>query len=65
MNFYLQLNKILIEKKFENFELMLKRTSKKTILKFLKKNPELKIALIHLDIDVYNPTKFALDTVFG
>ena len=55
-----ELNKILIEKKFENFELV-KGDIKKTIPKFLKKNPELKIALLHLDLDVYNPTKFALD----
>tara|TARA_B100001059_G_C17836721_1_gene588655 strand:+ start:112 stop:786 length:675 start_codon:yes stop_codon:yes gene_type:complete len=48
------------EKKFDNFELI-KGDVKVTIPKFLKRNPETKIALLHLDLDVYKPTKLALE----
>ena len=55
-----ELRDILQDKKFQNFELI-KGDVKKTIPSFIKKNPELKVALLHLDLDVYNPTKFALN----
>ena len=34
---------------------------RQTITAFLMKRPEFRIALLHLDMDVYEPTKFALD----
>ena len=55
-----ELKKILIDKKFENFELI-KGNVIKTIPKFLKNNTNLKIAILHLDMDVYEPTKVALN----
>jgi len=55
-----ELRDILQDKKFQNFELI-KGDVKKTIPSFIKKNPELKVALLHLDLDVYKPTKFALN----
>ena len=54
------MKKILIDKKFENFELI-KGNVIKTIPKFLKNNTNLKIAILHLDMDVYEPTKVALN----
>tara|TARA_B100001540_G_scaffold306677_1_gene319021 strand:+ start:948 stop:1604 length:657 start_codon:yes stop_codon:yes gene_type:complete len=55
-----KLNEILLEKKFENFELI-EGDVLKTLDKFLKKNPNLKISLLHLDMDVYNSTKFVIN----
>ncbi len=54
-----ELGKILSEKKFSNFELI-KGDVKKTIPKFIKKNKHTKVALLHLDMDVYQPTIVAL-----
>jgi len=48
------------KKKFTNFSLI-KGNLFKTISKFLKQNPNIKIALLHLDLDTYKPTKYALD----
>lgn len=36
-----------------------------TALPYLGKNNHLRIALLHLDMDVYEPTKFALETFFS
>ena len=55
-----KLNEILLDKKFENFELI-EGDVLKTLDKFLKKNPNLKISLLHLDMDVYNSTKFVIN----
>lgn len=54
------LEKILISKKFENFELI-KGDVTKTLNKFLKNNPNLKISLLHLDMDVFNATNFVIE----
>ncbi|MGA7934477.1 MAG: TylF/MycF/NovP-related O-methyltransferase [Kovacikia sp.] len=35
-----------------------------TIPKFLEENPGLRISLLHLDVDLYEPTKFALEHLF-
>lgn len=35
-----------------------------TIPKYLHNHPELKISLLHLDLDVYQPTRFALEQLF-
>lgn len=55
-----KLKDILNKKKFENFELV-EGDVLKTLDKFLKKNPNLKISLLHLDMDVYNSTKFVIN----
>tara|TARA_B100000941_G_scaffold279949_1_gene245910 strand:+ start:48 stop:710 length:663 start_codon:yes stop_codon:yes gene_type:complete len=57
------LNKVLKKKKFNNFKLI-KGDISKTIPIFLKKNKNFKISFLHLDLDVYNPTSFALNSLF-
>ena len=58
-----ELHNILLEKKFSNFKLV-KGNVKKTIPNFIKQNPVLKISLLHLDMDIYEPTKFTLNKFF-
>jgi hypothetical protein len=58
-----ELNEILFDKKFSNFELV-KGDVKKTIPNFIKQHPGLKISLLHLDMDIYEPTKFTLKKLF-
>ena len=48
------------EKKFSNFELV-KGNVTKTIPEYLKNNKHTKVALLHLDMDVYKPTVAALN----
>ena len=55
-----ELKKYLKNKKFTNFKLI-KGDVLETIPKFVKKNKNLKIALLHLDMDVYEGTKCALN----
>lgn len=55
-----ELNKILDNKKFENFELV-EGDVLKSLNKFLNKNPNLKISLLHLDMDVFNATNFVIN----
>ena len=59
-----ELNNILLEKKFLNFELV-KGDVKKTIPNLIKQQPHLKISLLHLDMDFYEPTKFVLNKLFS
>ena len=58
-----ELNSILIKKNFQNYELV-QGDVVKTIPSFLKKSGTKKIALLHLDMDVYEPTKFVLNKLF-
>jgi hypothetical protein len=37
---------------------------KDTLPKFLEQNPGLKIALLHFDMDLYEPTKIAMETLY-
>ena len=59
-----ELNNILLEKKFLNFELV-KGDVKKTIPNLIKQQPHLKISLLHLDMDIYEPTKLVLNKLFS
>ena len=59
----IELEKILSKKNFSNFELI-KGNVLNTLPRFLKKKPQLKISLLHLDMDIYEPTKFALNLLF-
>ena len=52
------------KKNFKNFELI-KGDVIKTLPIFLKKNKSLKISFLHLDLDVYEPTKFVLNSLFS
>ena len=55
---------VLKKKNFKNFELI-KGDVIKTLPIFLKKNKSLKISFLHLDLDVYEPTKFVLNSLFS
>lgn len=59
-----ELKKYLKKKKFKNFKLI-KGDVTKTIPSFIKKNENLKIALLHLDMDVYEGTKCAFEYLAG
>jgi hypothetical protein len=53
-----------LEKKgYENYEL-LKGDVMETIPDYLEKHPELKISFLHIDVDVYRPSKFILEQLF-
>ena len=56
-------NFILKAKSFTNYELI-NGDVRNTLLDFLKKNTSEKFSLIHLDMDVYEPTAFVLDKLF-
>ncbi|MCK4650933.1 class I SAM-dependent methyltransferase [Candidatus Babeliales bacterium] len=57
------LKKVLLHKEFKNFELI-KGDILETLPRYLKKHPELKISLLHIDVDVYEPTKIILEQCY-
>lgn len=57
------LNQNLKKKGFKNFQLI-KGNVEKTLNNFLNKNKKLKISFLHLDLDVYAPTYYALDKLY-
>lgn len=58
-----ELNKIFLDKKFKNYEIV-KGDVKNTIVDLIKKKPNIKISLLHLDMDIYEPTIFVLKTLY-
>jgi hypothetical protein len=36
----------------------------KTLPEYLRQHPELKLSLVHIDVDIYEPTKLALELLF-
>lgn len=58
-----ELDAVFRYKKFRNYELV-EGDVKQTIPKYLIENPELKIALLHIDVDVYEPSRVALENLF-
>ena len=59
-----QLSKILKQKKIsKNIELV-KGDVAKSIPNYLSKNPNLKISLLNLDVDLYEPSKIILENLF-
>lgn len=58
-----ELSKSFKHKSFENYELV-KGDVLETIPQYLEKHPELKISLLHIDVDVYKPTKCILENLF-
>lgn len=58
-----ELEQILALKSFSNYELV-EGDILQTVPDYLDAHPELKIALLHIDVDVYHPTKVILDTLF-
>lgn len=59
-----ELEKHLKNKKAENIELV-EGNIMETLPVFLKDNPDLKISLLHIDVDVYEPTKLILETLWN
>ena len=57
------LKKYLKKKKITNYKLV-KGDVLKTLPNYLKKNKKSKIALLHLDLDVYEPTRFVLNNLY-
>jgi len=51
-------------KSFQNFELV-EGDVFATLPAYLEANPQTRVALLHLDMDVYEPTKFVLDHLAG
>ena len=59
-----ELKLIIKKKKFKNINLV-KGDILKTLPKFLKHEKNLKISLLHLDMDVYEPTFFTLEKLYN
>ena len=58
-----QLEKIFSHKGIKNVELI-QGDIIKTLPPFVKENKDLKIILLHIDVDIYEPTKIILDKLF-
>ena len=58
-----ELEKIFSFKGIENIELI-KGDIIKTLPSFIEENRNLKIILLHIDVDIYEPTKIILDKLF-
>ncbi len=54
---------VLVYKGFENCELI-EGDICATVPQYVRDHPELKIALLHVDVDVYHPTKVVLENLF-
>ena len=54
----------LSEKKFENIYLV-KGMVEETLDKYLKENPHTRIAMLHIDTDIYEPAMFGLKKLYG
>ncbi len=57
------LEKFMSEKQFYNFELI-KGNIMETLPAYTISHPELKISLLHIDVDVYNATKQCLESLY-
>jgi Macrocin-O-methyltransferase (TylF) len=55
---------VLAHKGFENFELV-EGDICVSLPQYVEDHPELKIALLHIDVDVYRPTKVILEQLFN
>ena len=58
-----QLNGVFKNKKIKNFELI-QGDITKTVKKYIIKNPKMKISLLHIDVDLYEPTKAILESLY-
>jgi len=58
------LDTFLKKKNFSNYNLI-KGNILKTLPNFLKNNPERRYSLVHVDVDVYEPTKCILEHIWG
>lgn len=58
-----QLTDVLNKKRITNYELV-KGDVVKTVPTYLENNPHIKIALLHIDTDIYEPAKVILETLY-
>ena len=58
-----ELEKVFKFKNFDNIELC-KGDILETLPKYLKNHPELRISILHIDVDVYKPSKLILELLF-
>ncbi len=58
-----ELEEVLAHKKFQNYELI-KGDITQTIPNYIANHPELKISLLHIDVDVYQPSVTILNHLF-
>jgi hypothetical protein len=58
-----ELEKIMNYKNIYNFELV-KGDILKTLPEYVERNPQLKISLLHLDTDIYEPSKIILEILY-
>ena len=59
------LRKILKHKKLEKNIELVKGDIMNTLPKYLERNPRLKISILNLDVDLYEPSKIILDNLFS
>lgn len=58
-----ELKEVFTRKSFENYE-FIKGDILETVPDYVDNHPELKISFLHVDVDVYKPTKVILDHLF-
>jgi len=58
-----ELSHVLTKKNIDNYELI-EGNIENTIPEYIEKHPELKIALLHIDVDVYQPTMVSLQNLY-
>jgi len=58
-----KIKQIVKKKKFTNIE-FIKGDINNTLFNFIKKNKKINIALLHIDVDIYEPTKSILENLF-
>jgi hypothetical protein len=59
----IDLEKIFKSKEIKNFELI-EGDILKTLPNYIKQNSDLRVALLHIDVDIYEPTKVILDELY-
>lgn len=58
-----ELKKVFTHKSFQNYALI-EGDIIQTVPKYIREHPELKIALLHIDVDVYKPSTIILQNLF-
>jgi hypothetical protein len=58
-----KIKQIIKKKNFKNIE-FIKEDINKTLIEFIKKNKRASVALLHIDVDIYEPTKCILENLF-
>lgn len=58
-----ELESLLNRKGFRNYQLI-EGDILKTLPEYIRNNPALKVALLHIDVDVYEPTKIILESLW-